>query len=98
MNMNEQRRVYVKRYVDKYKETQPGKAVLFSKGMTIAGVARAIGINRNHLHTSLMGITPPCPELRERLPKYLDITLEETFTPALLARPYKGYNALPKEK
>jgi hypothetical protein len=87
----------MRKYKEVEKQHQPGKTILFGKGMTIVGVARAIGVNRNHLHTSLMGITPPCPEVRERLPKHLGITLEETFTPELLARPYRGYNALPKE-
>ena len=66
---------------------QPGREVLRQQGRTIAGTARRIGVNRQHLQQALWGRIRPSEQVRNELPAFLGVPLNELFTEHALAPP-----------
>jgi transcriptional regulator with XRE-family HTH domain len=66
---------------------QPGREVLREQGRTVAGVARRIDVNPQHLVQSLSGRIRPSTDVRNKLPAFLGVPLSELFTEEALATP-----------
>jgi transcriptional regulator with XRE-family HTH domain len=66
---------------------QPGREVLRSQGRTVAGTARRIGVDRQHLTQTLAGRIRPSMQVRNELPAFLGVPLSELFTESALAPP-----------
>lgn len=67
---------------------QPARDALRRERYTIAHAARLIDVPENHLRFVLSGKTAPSPEVRERLPKLLNLKLSQLFTSEALASKY----------
>jgi transcriptional regulator with XRE-family HTH domain len=67
--------------------TQPAHQIVFAQGRTIAAVARILRISEVHLKLALSGRIRPNYEVRERLPEFLGVPLEELFTEDALEPP-----------
>lgn len=67
---------------------QPARDILKQRGWSVSAAAEALGENRSHLNSALLGKVPPCNRLRESLPRWLGVPLTELFTPELLVRTY----------
>jgi transcriptional regulator with XRE-family HTH domain len=66
---------------------QPGREVLRQQGRTVAGTARRIGVNRQHLVQALEGRIRPSMQVRNELPAFLGVPLSELFNEDALASP-----------
>lgn len=73
---------------------QPGRDVIIRQGRTINGTARAIGVDHVHLKRALSGYVLPNPEVRRRLPAFLDVSKFECFNSDVLDRAYSETHAL----
>jgi transcriptional regulator with XRE-family HTH domain len=67
---------------------QPSRSILLQQARTVAGVARLLQVSPQHLKNALSGLTPPRPEVRERLPEILGVPLEQLFTQSALTRQF----------
>lgn len=74
---------------------QPARAVVSARGSSPERVAFAIGVKVNHLRFALEGRVRPGAAVRERLPAYLGLPLEELFTAESTAEPYGARSAPP---
>lgn len=72
------------------REIQPAREIIKESPYTVTGLARAMGVTRNHLQATLLCSATPAPVVREQLPKLLGVPLEDLYTPALLARRWSG--------
>jgi transcriptional regulator with XRE-family HTH domain len=68
--------------------TQPLRLVLFQQDITGTKVATDLDISYGHLRRVITGRCRPMDDVREKLPAYLGVPLEELFTPEVLAKPY----------
>lgn len=66
---------------------QPGFHAIYARGVSMRSIAIAIGVDYHHLNQTLNGVIRPRPEVKERLPQYLGVSLEQLFTPEILAEP-----------
>ena len=64
---------------------QPGHDVIVRQGRATAAVARCIEVVPIHLQRALTGVISPSWEVRERLPEFLGVPIEELFTKEALA-------------
>ena len=64
---------------------QPGHNVIVSQGRSAAAVARCIEVVPIHLRRTLTGVVSPSWGVRERLPEFLGVPIEELFTKEALA-------------
>jgi transcriptional regulator with XRE-family HTH domain len=67
--------------------SQPGHKTLLSQGRTVSASARVLGIAEAHLHGALSGRIRPSHEVREKLPEFLGVPLNELFTEDALGPP-----------
>ena len=67
---------------------QPVRAVMKSQRWQVKPLAEEIGVSYMHLYNVVRGVTAPSPQVREALPRILDLPLEELFTGAALATRY----------
>jgi hypothetical protein len=67
---------------------QPLRLELFKQHIDGTKAARDLGVSYGHLRRCITGRNRPCDVLREKLPAYLGVPLEELFTPEVLAKPY----------
>src|SRR6185295_5557268 len=67
---------------------QPAYDVLRRERYTIANAARTMNVLESHLRMVVKGRVSPSPEVRERLPKLLNVGLSELFTLDALASRY----------
>lgn len=74
---------------------QPARQVIKDRGWSVSAAAEALGENRSHLNSALLGRVSPCERLRRTLPRWLDMPLTELFTPELLSRTYGVRNPDP---
>lgn len=70
--------------------TQPARQIIIDRGLSNRQVAHDIGVDEVHFQGVMQGRVVPKQELREKLPAYLDVRLEDCFTADLLARQYGG--------
>ena len=68
---------------------QPGREVLRQQARTVSGVAQCIGVDRQHLRQALWGRIRPSEKVRNELPAFLGVPLNELFTECALAPPGK---------
>lgn len=67
---------------------QPVRVVLYERHISQREAARDIGVSWRHFRNCVTGRTHPMDIVREKLPVYLGVPLEDLFTPELLAKPY----------
>ena len=67
---------------------QPARFILYRKRISQMQAAKDLGIPWSHFRRCLTGRTHPMDVVREKLPEYLGVSLEDLFTPELLAKPY----------
>lgn len=77
---------------------QPARRIFAEKCLVITGVAHQIGVGHQHLNRVVNGRTPPSDAVRERLPEFIGVPLEELFTPELLSTPFGKVGRKPVAK
>lgn len=72
---------------------QPVRDILADRGITVREATKALGLKGTHFQNTMLGYTAPCNAVREALPKYLGLPLEQLYTPeALAARYFRSRN------
>lgn len=72
---------------------QPLRDVLKRQGISQVKAAEDLGVSWRHFRNVIIGRTRPMDSLREKLPVYLGVPLEELFTPSILAKPYESHRS-----
>jgi hypothetical protein len=67
---------------------QPVRVELFKQRIGQKQAAKDIGVSWGHFRKVIIGHCHPMQAVREKLPVYLGVPLEELFTPEVLAKPY----------
>jgi hypothetical protein len=66
---------------------QPAHSIIRDQGRTIAGTARRIDVDRQHLVHALAGRIRPSERVRSELPAFLGVPLQKLFTEDALGPP-----------
>ena len=72
---------------------QPAHGIIRDQGRTVAGTARRIGVDRQHLSHALGGRIRPSEQVRSELPAFLGVPLHKLFTEDALALPHRVTSA-----
>ena len=67
---------------------QPLRVELYRQRISVQKCADDMGVTFGHLRKVIIGHTRPKPVLREKLPAYLGVDLEDLFTEDILDQPY----------
>jgi transcriptional regulator with XRE-family HTH domain len=67
---------------------QPIRGVVRRRHWNLRLIAYEIGVAYSHLINAANGVTPPSPELRQKLSEFLDLPVEKLFTRGALAAQY----------
>ena len=73
---------------------QPIRGVVRRRHWNLRLIAYETGVGYSHLINAANGITPPSPELRQKLSEFLDLPVEKLFIPESLAATYNEHMAL----
>lgn len=66
---------------------QPVRLILRERGLNLKILAAATGIGYATLYAAVTGKIRPNAAIREAVPSYLKVTLEECFTPEAIEHP-----------
>ena len=73
---------------------QPIRGVVRRRHWNLRLIAYETGVAYSHLLNAANGITPPSPQLRQKLSEFLNLPVEKLFTPDSLKATYSEGRAL----
>lgn len=68
---------------------QPARERVRALDVSVRRFARLLGLEENHLRSSLLGQIRPSHEVRDALTRFFDVPITDLFTPDAIEKPYR---------